>query len=87
MKSAALSLFSRTIDRDQADCLLRLRRLAGKPGAGMSGGTLRRAGAVAAALTGPAIILQKDSTTVVRPEDTAELDPAGNLLIRIGANA
>ena len=42
---------------------------------------------VGEALAGPAIILQKDSTTVVRPEDTAELDAAGNLLIRIGANA
>ena len=38
-------------------------------------------------LSGPAIILQKDSTTVVRPEDTAEADAAGNLIIHIGANS
>ncbi|MGI9332189.1 MAG: hydantoinase/oxoprolinase family protein [Gammaproteobacteria bacterium] len=38
-------------------------------------------------LTGPAVILQKDSTTVVRPQDTAQLDASGNLIIQIGANS
>ena len=36
---------------------------------------------------GPAIVVQKDSTTVVRPQDTFRKDAAGNLVIAIGANA
>ncbi|MEM7742328.1 MAG: hydantoinase/oxoprolinase family protein [Pseudomonadota bacterium] len=35
-------------------------------------------------IPGPAIILQQDSTTVVRPSDTFRADTAGNILIRIG---
>ena len=34
-------------------------------------------------IAGPAIILQQDSTTVVRPEDRFRVDPAGNILISI----
>ena len=35
-------------------------------------------------IPGPAIILQQDSTTVVRPDDTFRADNAGNILIKIG---
>ncbi|MEM8625389.1 MAG: hydantoinase/oxoprolinase family protein [Pseudomonadota bacterium] len=34
-------------------------------------------------IDGPAIILQQDSTTIVRPGDSFRLDRAGNILIRI----
>ena len=34
-------------------------------------------------IPGPAVILQQDSTTVVRPGDSFRLDDAGNILIRI----
>ncbi len=36
-------------------------------------------------IEGPAIILQKDTTTVVPPGSTARADANGNLFIRIGA--
>ncbi|MEM9140979.1 MAG: hydantoinase/oxoprolinase family protein, partial [Pseudomonadota bacterium] len=36
-------------------------------------------------ISGPAVILQQDSTTVVRPGDTFRVDGAGNIIIRIGA--
>lgn len=42
---------------------------------------------VGAPITGPAIVLQMDSTTVVPPGATAVLDAAGNLLIRLGGAA
>ncbi len=38
-------------------------------------------------VTGPAVILQTDSTTVVPPDCTFRLDPHGNLLIQIGGAA
>ena len=38
-------------------------------------------------VTGPAVILQTDSTTVVPPDCTSRLDPHGNLLIQIGGAA
>ena len=34
-------------------------------------------------IPGPAVILQQDSTTVVRPGDAFRLDAAGNILIKI----
>jgi N-methylhydantoinase A len=37
------------------------------------------------AFTGPAIILQKDSTTVVPPRAEAKVDRSGNILITLGA--
>ncbi|MBS0122707.1 hydantoinase/oxoprolinase family protein [Thetidibacter halocola] len=37
-----------------------------------------------ARLTGPAIILQKDSTTVVPPGATAEVHPSGSLILSLG---
>ena len=38
-------------------------------------------------VAGPAVILQTDSTTVVPPDCTFQLDPHGNLLIQIGGAA
>ena len=35
-------------------------------------------------IAGPAIILQKDTTTVVPPGATARADTGGNLFIRLG---
>ena len=35
-------------------------------------------------INGPAIILQQDSTTIVRPGDSFRADRAGNIIIRIG---
>ena len=37
-----------------------------------------------AAFTGPAIVEQLDTTIVVEPGDRAHLDPAGNLVLRLG---
>ncbi|MCW5744917.1 MAG: hydantoinase/oxoprolinase family protein [Alphaproteobacteria bacterium] len=42
----------------------------------------REALPVGEAIAGPVIILQMDSTTVVPPGHTVEVDPAGNLIIR-----
>ena len=39
------------------------------------------------AVAGPVIILQKDSTTVVPPGNSVEVEPAGNMIIRIGGEA
>jgi N-methylhydantoinase A len=36
---------------------------------------------------GPAIVLQKDSTTVVPPRTTATVDPSGSILIKLGVHA
>jgi hypothetical protein len=36
--------------------------------------------------TGPAIVLQKDSTTVIPPGCNAINDPAGNLILTIVGN-
>ncbi len=38
-------------------------------------------------ISGPVIIVQKDSTTVVRPQDSVRKDASGSLVIAIGANA
>ena len=35
------------------------------------------------AIHGPAIVLQKDSTTVVPPDATFTSDPSGNLILRL----
>lgn len=35
-------------------------------------------------LTGPAILLQKDTTTLVRPQDSVFVEASGNLLITVG---
>ncbi|MFK7945578.1 MAG: hydantoinase/oxoprolinase family protein, partial [Paracoccaceae bacterium] len=35
-------------------------------------------------IPGPAVVLQQDSTTVVRPGDSFRLDRAGNIIIAIG---
>ena len=35
--------------------------------------------------TGPAVILQKDSTTVVPPGSSARVDTSGSILITLGA--
>ncbi len=40
---------------------------------------------VGEAIAGPAVLLQTDSTTVVPPGATAVVDPAGNILISLGA--
>ena len=37
-----------------------------------------------AALRGPAIVEQLDSTTVIYPDDTAKIDACGNILITVG---
>jgi N-methylhydantoinase A len=37
-----------------------------------------------ATFTGPAIVEQLDTTIVVEPGDRAHLDPAGNLVLRLG---
>ncbi len=37
--------------------------------------------------TGPAIILQNDSTTVVPPGHRVAVDPSGSMIIRIGGEA
>ena len=42
---------------------------------------------VGEAFAGPAIVLQKDSTTVVPPGATALVDPSGSILITLGAKA
>jgi len=39
---------------------------------------------VGASLTGPAIVLQTDSTTVIPPAATAMVDAIGNIIIRLG---
>ena len=41
---------------------------------------------VGASFPGPAVVLQRDSTTVVPPGSTAFADEAGNLIIAIGAS-
>jgi N-methylhydantoinase A len=41
--------------------------------------------AVGTKFTGPAIVLQKDSTTVIPPGASAEVDASGNIIITLGA--
>ena len=36
-------------------------------------------------ITGPAVIEEEASTTVVPPDDTAEIDAGGNIVITLGA--
>jgi N-methylhydantoinase A len=40
---------------------------------------------VGEAIAGPAIVLQKDSTTVIPPRASAKVDASGNIVIRLGA--
>jgi N-methylhydantoinase A len=35
------------------------------------------------AITGPAIVEQLDTTTIVEPGDRAEIDPLGNLIVTL----